>query len=426
MKVSKQAGRMLAAMLGASIALSSCGGLGEGILPVDAKIQPFGGLEGAATTKAYACINTGLTFLLDFSNGSRGDFTSRATYSSSNPAVAKVSNLDIPVPETSNSFYNRGTIIPVAQGSAVITAQYLSFTRSIEVTVEPAQNFKIEPASANVATGSLQDLSVSADLDGVTTSLDSVVLWAFDTPNDAVATISASTGTITGVAPGTGLVARARIPGCDQLTAQAPVEVSNLQSLALSREFGANEQLIVGTSERLIATGTLDNGQTQDLSRQVKYTSSDASFISFFTGTLTHIAVALQANASPIQISATFGADATAVTAPSINITPVTDVLNSISVTPASADVKAGGTAQFRAIGNYASGTTQELTRHVGWSSSNTSLAIVQSSSSAGINELAGLASTGNSGAGNAVTVTATATNGAGTSSTATATLNIN
>lgn len=421
MKVDFFARKFLAAILAGSV-LTGCGSLGEGVAPVSATIQPLGGLEGATSTKAFACLNTGLTFILTFSDGSRGDFTARATYSSSNPAVAAISNADIAVPEQAGSVYSRGVIVPKAVGTATITARYLTFTRTIDVVVGTAQNFRVFPAGADLAAKSLFDLAVFADLDGLETPLDSQVLWSIVTPNTNVATIDSITGTITGVASGSGLTARARIPGCDGLTADASVTVANLQSLALTREFGSNDKLIVGTTERLIATGTLDNGKTQDLSNQVTYTTGDSTAVSFFTGSLSNLALSLKAS-TPVQLGASFASPAVA--APAISITPVAESLNTVTVTPATVDVLAGRMAQFKATGNYASGATQDITRHVGWSSSDTSLAVIQSSVTGLISSVAGQATTSSTGAGKSVTITATATNAASQSVTSMGVLNI-
>ena len=424
MKRGNRIASLSAALIASSVVLAGCGGLGEGVLPVNAVILPFGGLEGATSTKAYSCINTGLTFIVDFSDGSRGDFTGRATYSSSNPGVVQVSNLDIAVPEQTNVFYNRGTLVPVAEGTATITVRYLSFTRSIDVTVGTPSNFRITPTSADLAAKSLLDLTATVELDGVETALDALVTWAFVTPNTSIATISSTSGTITGVAAGSGLTARARVPGCAALTADAPVAVANLQSLALTREFGDNARLIVNTTERLTATGTLDNGKTQDLSTQVTYTSSDITALSFLGGGIPNVVLAVKAVADPVILAASF-ASTPATAAPGIGITPFVDSLNTIAVTPTTVDVMAGRTSQFNAVGSYASGATQDISRHVGWTSSDNTLATVQSSSSLGINGLAGLASTVASAAGRSVTITAGTSNAASQAISATATLNI-
>ena len=83
----------------------------------DLKTGNFGGAT------VFDCGTGRLTlFGLFTRDGSFGDFTQRATWSSSNPAVATVSSGDIVFPGTTDSFYQAGTVIPVAAGNAVITA----------------------------------------------------------------------------------------------------------------------------------------------------------------------------------------------------------------------------------------------------------------------------------------------------------------
>jgi len=437
MKVENLGRKLSCALLASSMLLGGCGGLGEGILPVSAAILPLGGLEGATTAKAYNCLNTGLSYIITFSNGSRGDFASRATFTSSDETVVKVSNGDLPVPNADGSasgfFYPRGTVLPAnsGTGTATITVKYLSFTSAIDVTVATPTNFRIVPASADLAAKSTLDLAVFADLGGVETALDSAVTWAIETPNTAIATINATTGTLTGVAASpTVLVAKPSILGCTNpsLNAQANVTVDTLQSLALSKEFTSGD-LVVNTTERLTTTGTLSNGRTQDLSNQVTYTSSHSTDPSvpasssdafttkaliFFSGTVSNLALANRAVTTPAQVTASFIVDstttpATTIDSPAIDIRPIDATLESLAITPASRVVQAGAVTQFNAVGTYGGGITQDITRHVGWSSSNTAQAGIQSSTSLLINGQAGLTTTaGSTPTGSTVTITAT------------------
>jgi PKD repeat protein len=58
----------------------------------------------------------------------------------------------------------------------------------------------------------------------------------------------------------------------------------------------------------------------------------------------------------------------------------VPPALQSIAVTPASANATVGGTQQFTATGTYADGSTQDLTTQVAWTSSSTGVATVDAS----------------------------------------------
>ena len=402
--------------LGGAVLLAACGGVGEGILPVSAGLVPSGGALGDTTAKGYSCLATSAALIVTFSNGSRGDFSPRATWSSSNSAVAQVSNGDLAVPGQDGLVYSRGVIRPIKAGTAVITARYLEFTSSLTLTVADPTNFRITPTEADLAVGSFLDLSATADLDGKSSSLDAFTTWSFVTPNDAVATILSSTGTITGKAESTAgpLMAQAEVPGCAALKTQIPVNVSPLVSLALSKEFTDKTELVVNTTERITATGTLKNGKTQDFSAQAVYASSDATSLSFLAGTLRSFILAAKASTAPVRLTASFGADAAKITSPELPVTPIDATLSNVVVVPETASVAAGGTVQLTATGEYAGGRTQDITRHVTWSSADSAIALVQSSSSA-INPIAGLVLIGATvETGKTVVITGTNTNATG------------
>ena len=414
-----------------ALMLSACGGVGDGIEPVKSSLLPLGGVEGAASTKAYTCLNTSLQLVVTFSNGARGDFSSRAVWRSSNPEFVKVSNADLPVPGQEGSFYGRGVLIPVAAGTSTITAKYLDFSSSIQVVVTDPTNVRIIPAEADVAVGALSDLSLSADLDGVAGAIDSLATWSFVTANDSVATIASATGLITGVAEGGPLSAKASIPGCTASVfsnVTAPVSVSKLDSIALTKEFTDRSQLLVGTTERITATGTLANGKTQDLSGQVTFTSSDSASITFLVGSLRNLVFASKEAASPINLGASFTygptGSTTTVTAPTLPITPVAGTLSKVTVSPVTANIAPGATLVLKALGEYSTGVTQEITRHVTWSSADTTLATVQTNSGT-VNPLAGVAQASST-AETGKTVVITAANSNATAQTsATSTLTI-
>lgn len=402
-------------VLGGAVLLAGCNGVGEGILPVSATMLPTGGALGDTTAKGYSCLATSVSLIVTFSNGARGDFSSRATWSSSNNAVARVSNGDLEVPGQAGSFYSRGVIRPLSAGTAVITARYLDFTSSITLTVTDPSNFRITPAEVDLAVGSVLDLAATADLDGKSNGLDSFVVWSFVTPNDAVATILSSTGTITGKAASTAgpLMAQAEVPGCAALRAQVPVNVSPLKSIALSKEFTDTTDLVVNTTERITATGTLENGKTQDLSGQAVYASSDAASLSFLAGTLRSFIFASKASSTPVKLTASLGS----VTTPAesaLSITPVDATLANVLVVPSTATVAPGGTTQLKATGEYASGRKQDITRHIVWSTADATIATVQSSATA-INPIAGLVLVGSAvEAGKTVVITGTNSNATG------------
>lgn len=436
--------------LGGTVLLGACGGVGEGIAPKSSVLLPAGGEEGAASFNAYTCLNTSLVLIVDFSNGARGDFSARASWSSADETVARVSNGDIAVPDQDGFFYGRGTIIPVGPGTTTIRSSYLDFRNSIQITVSDPTNFKVTPAEADVAKGATLDLALSADLGGVNSSLDGFARWAFVTETPTVATIVSTTGTITGVGTGGPLTARARIPGCSLTIADATVNVSPLQTLALSKEFPGTDKLVVGTTERITATGTLENGRTQDLSGTVTYkavksedntTASDAA--TFLVGSLRNLVFASKASAAPVNLTASFSyiiddgdastenVSSTPVVSPVLAITPIDATLVNVTVPRTAADLAPGNSLLLKSVGDYQittppSSFTQDITRHVTWSIADADLATATVQGSSGtINPLAGLvlAST-KAETGKTVVVTATNSNATGNKS-ATSTITI-
>lgn len=366
---------------------AACSPTGNGIGPVRLVVNGPTGLVDAPSARIFECIRNPITATLYFSDGSAGNFTNRVVWSSSNPAVVRVSNGDEPAPAPSTGFFANGILTPVAPGTATVTANYLGLSDSIQVSVGTPTNLKvhvvnpqngqrIDPADNSVRIGvsTLQDLSVTAALDGVETNLDGAASWAFDAPNTAVATIDAGSGTVTGVAAGGPLVARASFSPC-ALTAAMNVSVAPVQALSIVPEFG-NANLIVPNSELFSVYADFGNGPEQDVSLQATLTSGSTT-AGQFSGAIgaTNLLFALAAG-GPFDITATLKQGDATITSPPVSVTTVTDTLQSIAVTPASASVVAGSNevATFTVTGNYLSGATQPVTRLASWTTTDATI----------------------------------------------------
>lgn len=423
--------------LGGVVTLAACNGVGKGISPTSAVLLPAGGAEGDTTLTAHTCLNTSLTLIVDFSNGARGDFTSRAKWSSNRPDVVNVSNGEIAVPDQDGFFYGRGVLVPLKEGTARITATYLDFSKSIDVTVTDPANFVISPADANLAIGSSLDLGLTAELDGVKSAVDGFVRWSFVETSEVsgpIASINAASGLVAAVGTNSTatrtLTARAKIPGCSltAATVTVPVNISPLNSLALTREFSSGSgQLVVGTTERITATGTLANGKTQDLSGQVIFTSlqpddGDATtaraasdLATFLAGSLRNLIYSAKVGANGItsaELNASFSytisdgdssttdPTSTPIVASPLTVTPVAATLMNVMLSPTQTALKLAprNSLLLKAFGEYQTTTTpvttfeQDITRHVTWSVPTADLTTltVQSSASGVINPLAG------------------------------------
>ena len=372
--------------------LAACSGIGKGDkLETLAIVNARTGLALTPPVLGYQCLRQQLSVFGTFTSKSIGDYTARATWTSSNPAVVKVSNGD-PIldkdPANSANVFQRGVITPMSIGTAVVTAEYVGIIASINVEVRAPDSIILStspidatPALANtsIAPSSLLQFRAYARLDGVDTDVSSDPRWSIvNDPANAIATIS-STGLVVGVGAGGPVTVNANFDACpgtafNNLTAN--VTVSPVRKLSLTRQFSAGTQLVVGTTEALTAIGTLDNGATQDLSAIATYTTSTPASSVSVLSLLSNFATA--ASVGTTDVTASFGATPATVTSAPVTIATQTATLNAIAILAADQNRQIaphGHYDHYHALGTYtptAGGAnfTQDITRHVLWTSS--------------------------------------------------------
>src|SRR4029077_14937784 len=105
-----------------------------------------------------------------YSDGTNRDITSQATWSSSNTAVALVSD----------SLPSKGVVVAAAGGTATIKAQYGGAAGSTDVTVSSAQltGIKVAPAPAATNVGTILAFTATGAFDdGTTLDITTFVTW---------------------------------------------------------------------------------------------------------------------------------------------------------------------------------------------------------------------------------------------------------
>lgn len=168
---------------------------------------------------------------------------------------------------------------------------------------------------------------------------------------------------------------------------------ASLLSIALT---STSSSLPKGISEQIIATGIYSDGSRQNLTASAAWSSSNPA-----VATVSNSGVATTVGVGTTQITTTAG-----ITSWTYTLTVTTAVLNYISITPSASTVGAGQTRQLTATGTYSDGSRVDLTSNVAWSSSNISIAKVNTIAPAPIGLATGLTQG---------TVTMTATNASGT-----------
>ena len=185
----------LAALLLLGAAAAGCG-IGDGSTIETFEIEPASSatqlkpFEQGDTYKLFECLRDELVVIATFTDGTRSNFSGRATWSSSNPAVVEVSNDDIPAvllsanPAADGSFYEsetlkyvKGTVVPKgAPGeTAVITAKFAGLSASVNVEIRkptlrivavPEDNPAAAAPPYYLGEGTTQRLTVLANADG--------------------------------------------------------------------------------------------------------------------------------------------------------------------------------------------------------------------------------------------------------------------
>ena len=348
-----------------SIATVSAGGLATGVATGSSTITATSGtVSGSTTLTVTAAVLTSIavnpanvsvaagytqqfTATGTYSNGTTQNLTSSATWSSSKTSVATVKS-------------TTGLATTVAPGTATITAKSGTISGSATLTVTAAvlASISVTPTSASIAAGYTQQYTATGTYsNGTAQNLTSTASW--NSSSTSIATVSA--GLANAVSQGTATITATSgaVSGSSTLTVTPAV----LTSISVTP---GSLSLAAGHTQQFTATGNYSNGTTQNLTSTASWNSSALAVASVSGGLATAIAqgsTAITASSGTVSGSAT--------------LTVTAAVLTSISISPTTASVAAGNTAQFAATGNYSNGTRQSLTGSATWNSSATSVATV-------------------------------------------------
>jgi Bacterial Ig-like domain (group 2) len=303
----------------------------------------------------------------EFSDNTTQDLTEEVQWSSTAPAVAKISFLGPYV-------YATG----VAAGSTTIQASLGAVTGTAPLTVSSASPISIAliPAATGLAIGTIQRFqAVGTFSDGTKQNINLGSAWSI-TPSDGsiakLVTVSSFAGYVAGVAAGSATL-EVQFGGVSKT---AVVTVQKVTSVALA----PNPLTIAqGTARQFKATATLADGTTQDVTASVTWVSSAPTIATItYAGFATGIAPGTTTIGAEID-----GQFATA------QLTVTSAAMTSLAITPtAPANIALGGKQQYTAIGRFSDLTTQDLTYLVTWSSSEPGVAVVDEFGTASITGL--------------------------------------
>ena len=311
-----------------------------------------------ASRSAPAGARFGYTAQAIYSDGTSKDVTGAATWSSSDPSIASVSD----------AFGSKGQATLLKAGSVTVKASFsgVTGTASLTVTAATVTSVQVTPFSTTIAPGlPLQYRADAIYSDGTSADVTGAATWV--SSNTSVATISdafGSKGRAQAVASGTTTI-RATYAG---VTGSATLNVSSA-TLTTIQVTPFRPTIPIGFSERMTATGLYSDGSKADLTGLATWTSSNTS-----------VAAVSDAFGSKGRVD-TLGAGTATIKATFNGVNGTDDVtvssatLTSIAITPNPAAVAVSGNTPLTATGAFSDGTTLDITDRVTWTSSDASIA---------------------------------------------------
>jgi hypothetical protein len=304
-------------------------------------LSPANPAAAKGTTQRFTATGT-------FSDGTVQDVTASADWAVMDLTGSGVASID-----------GTGTALAESVGQARVSAEYLGQVVQTTLTVTPAAvvSLAITPLAPAIAKGTTQQFVATAHLtDGSDQDVSASAAWtAADVAGSGVAAVDAS-----GLAKGNA-VGSASISCAYQgftATTMLVVKPAALVAIAITP---AAATLAKGLSQAFKLVASYTDGSTQDATTSAVWSAADV-----MGSDVTSIGadgVALAKNLGQARLKAEhMGKTASA------TLTVTAAVLTSLTVTPSSPALAVGATQQFKALGTYSDGTTQDHSSVASWS----------------------------------------------------------
>lgn len=240
------------------------------------ELTPLSGSAPAGTKQRF--LATGI-----YSDGSNLDLTASATWTSSDTAVATVSDAAgskglASAATVSNALGSKGLATTVAAGTTTISASrrntandLIVGSTSLTVSGATLQSITVTPANPDVVVGSKQQMVATGNYsDASTADLTTQVTWASSAGGVAnVSNAPGSKGLVTALATGTATISAT----LDTTVGPTVVTVINptLQSVTVAPVAAT---INIGTTQRYTATANYEGGATRDLTADATWASN--------------------------------------------------------------------------------------------------------------------------------------------------------
>ncbi|GFO53370.1 hypothetical protein GMSM_03770 [Geomonas sp. Red276] len=186
-----------------------------------------------------------------FADGTTRDLTSLASWSSSAPTVATVSNVS----------GSRGTATALSNGTAVISASVAGVVGSTTLTVRTLSSITVTPASPTVSVGSSLQLTATGTFsDNSTQDLTNQVAWSSSLSSVApVSNVSGTKGVVIGQAQGSAVITASFPQAAGAVSGSTTVNVQKGQTVASNEAFVTNSGTAFLSAVDLVGNSVLSN-----------------------------------------------------------------------------------------------------------------------------------------------------------------------
>lgn len=320
-------------------------------------------------TPATATVQVGQTqaFLatLVYDDNTTAIVTAQSTWTSSDAAVAVVSNATGGPIGGPGGGTAGGTSTGLATGTSTITAKYNELVGSATLTVvdPPLASVQVTPTNPSIPVGATRQFTATAVFtDNSTRDVTAQATWS--SSDSAIAVVLGSAGNAgraSAVAEGKTTIT-ATYKGVSGTTVLAVA--GSVQSVSVTPTAPTT---VVGLPVTFSATAVLSDGSTLVVTADASWVSSDPT-----VATVTASGVATPIKGGTVTIAAGYLGKSGTTT---LTISAAT--LASIAIAPNPVSVAKGATQSLTATGTYSDSTTYDLTNVVTWLSSDTTIASV-------------------------------------------------
>lgn len=337
------------------------------------------GLTQIVVTPANPSIPAGLTQSFEalgvYADGTSLNISNQVSWSSATTTVATVNT--------------SGMVRALTTGSSMISAAFAGKSGQTTVTVLDATlvSLTVAPTTSSAISGNTVQYSATGIYsNGTSQSLTSVVAWT--SSDTAIASLNPNRQVDSGLASAKNAGTTTITASLSNINASGTLTVSaaTLLELAITPN---NPTLIAGLSQQMTVIGTYNNNTVVNLTTQAVWLPTDLNIVTMNDSGNSNSGLATAKSVGTTVVSASFGGKTS-----STQILVTNPELLSLSVTPATMEMVAGLTQQYRALGVYNNGTTADITSLVTWSSSDTTVAFLN----ANLTPASGLATGANQG----------------------------